>query len=100
MDVVTDVKDLAARFIQLGKALRIPKADMDIIQSKHKDEPRAGLYAVIDTWLLQRQDCSKHGLPTWKVLVEAVAHPFGGSNCALARKIAAKHIASVAQASS
>ncbi len=98
--MVGEVKDLAVRFIQLGKALRIPKADMDIIQSTHKDEPKAGLYAVIEAWLLQSQDCSKYGLPTWRVLVKAVAHPYGGSNCALARKIAANHLSSVGQASS
>ncbi|XP_064390997.1 uncharacterized protein LOC135338846 [Halichondria panicea] len=99
-DVVEEVSDLAVRFIQLGKALRLVKADMDIIQSKHKDEPKAGLYAVIETWLQHNHAISKHGVPTWRVLVKAVAHPYGGSNCALARKIAANHLSSVGQASS
>ncbi len=98
--MVEEVSDLAVRFIQLGKALRLVKADMDIIQSKHKDEPKAGLYAVIETWLQHNHAISKHGVPTWRVLVKAVAHPYGGSNCALARKIAANHLSSVGQASS
>ncbi len=98
--MVTEVKDLAVRFSQLGKALRIVTVDMDIINGRHKDDPKEGLSAVIQAWLKQNYDIPRHGVPTWKALVEAVAHPYGGSNGALARKIAAKYPARVVQASS
>ncbi len=94
--MVTEVKDLAVRFSQLGKALRIPTVDTEIFKVKHRDEPKEGLAAVIETWL----NHNSKRVPTWKALVEAVAHPFGGSNGALARKIAAKYPARVVQASS
>ncbi len=88
--------DLAARFSQLGKVLRIPTVDMEIMKVEHRDNPKEGLSAVIAAWL----NHNSKRVPTWKALVKAVAHPFGGYNGALARKIAAKYPARVVQASS
>ena len=48
-----------------------------------------GLRGVTVTWLRQSYDVSRHGHPSWKKLVEAVAS--GGQNPALAQKIAAAH---------
>lgn len=42
-------------------------------------------------WLKQQYNTVKYGLPTWKRLVEAIDHSAGGSNHALAMKIAASH---------
>ena len=45
---------------------------------------------VLD-WLKGVHNVQKYGHPSWRVLVQAVAHPAGGANPALAQSIAAKH---------
>ena len=42
-------------------------------------------------WLNQTYETDRFGLPSWKLLVDAVAHRRGGNNPALARQIATKH---------
>ena len=42
-------------------------------------------------WLKKRYDTTGYGQPSWKLLVAAVANSAGGSNPALAEKIAEKH---------
>ncbi len=95
-----EIKEIAVRFHQLGQSLRIKKDKLDIIKQKYKDEPKDGLDAVIVAWVKQSYNVVRHGDPTWRLLVKAVAHPFGGSNCALARKIAKNHPVHACQATS
>ncbi len=100
-DVLDEVGyGIAVRFYQLGQSLRIHKADLDIIRSQYKDAPKDGLSEVIDKWLAQSYNVAQYGEPTWKVLAKAVAHRFGGSNCAVARKIAKEHPVPTSQADS
>ena len=42
-------------------------------------------------WLRHSYNIDKHGPPTWRRLVEAVDNDAGGSNPALAKKIASNH---------
>lgn len=49
------------------------------------------LNAVIEAWLNQSYDVKRHGLPSYRRLVKVVASRVGGSNPALAKKIAGKH---------
>ena len=46
---------------------------------------------VVQTWLKQDYNTECHKLPSYRRLVEAVASRVGGSNPALAKKIAANH---------
>ena len=65
----------------MGLALRLHPDRLKTIEANHQDA-ESRLNAVIDRWL------KTHRLPSWKQLVEAVAHPAGGSDHALADKIA------------
>lgn len=49
------------------------------------------LRMVVSHWLKQNYNTERFGKPTWRMLVGAVAHPNGGSDCALARRIAKDH---------
>ena len=40
---------------------------------------------------MRNYNVERFGEPTWQQLVEAVGHPAGGANMALARNIATKH---------
>ena len=42
-------------------------------------------------WLMKNYNVEKFGDPTWQRLVEAVGHPAGGANMAVARRIARRH---------
>ena len=47
--------------------------------------------SVIQTWLDQDYNTQRHQLPSYRRLVKAVTNKVGGSNPALAKKIAANH---------
>ena len=46
---------------------------------------------MVTEWLKRNYDVKKFGEPTWQKLVEAVSHPAGGANTALAEEIARRH---------
>ena len=46
---------------------------------------------VISTWLRQSYDVERHGLPSWRRVVDAVGSGAGGANHVLANEIASKY---------
>ena len=91
IDVMEEVLGIAAKWNQLGMALRIKPADLDTISSKHPNDPKECLRDMLLTWLRQRYDTKKFGLPSWKLLCQAVEKSAGGDDPGLARKIAEDH---------
>ena len=82
---------LAAGFYSVGAALGLPPSELNKIRKNCRDGCDEALFQVIIAWLKQSYDMTRHGHPSWKKLVEAVASKAGGQNPALARKIAAAH---------
>ena len=72
-------------------ALRLRAAEEDAIASKYQGNPKDCLEAVLTKWLQKGYNFQKYGPPSWRMLVEATAHPAGGDNVALAEEIARKH---------
>ena len=70
-------------------ALRL--SDADIIARKRRDDPKDCFREVLEQWLKKCYNAQKHGPPTWRKLVEAVANNNGGDNPALAETIAKTH---------
>ena len=68
----------------LGIASRIRDATSENQQEQCMDDD-------IHTWLRRAHDEKKHGPPTWKKLVEAIADPIGGQDPAYAEDIAKEH---------
>ena len=91
VDILLAVVDIAARWMSLGLALRIKKAELDTISSKNHTDPSGCLSDVILAWLQQHYDTQRFGQPSWKLLSKAVHNPVGGNNPALARKLAEEH---------
>ena len=46
---------------------------------------------VLKNWLRRNYNVERFGEPTWRAVVEVVAHSAAGDNCALALSIARKH---------
>ena len=74
----------------VGEALRLNPALLKTIQADHPDV-RSRLDEVLTEWLNKAYDTTRFGLPSWKLLVAAVAHPAGGNDRALAERIAGKY---------
>ena len=75
----------------MGLALRMKPDILDTIQAENPGNPTACLIATLKEWLNRNYNVKRFGEPTWQRLVEAVSHPAGGANVALATKIAENH---------
>ena len=89
-DVKQELLGVASNWRGVGEALRLEAGVLDIIESDGKDS-KSCLAKVLTEWLNQNYNTSCFGRPSWKLLVAAVAHPAGGNNRALAKKIAQKY---------
>ena len=89
-DVLVELSDVAHKWQGIGEALRLPPPALDRIECDQQDcEGR--LRKVVTKWLQQCYNTERFGVPSWKLLVDVVAHRRGGNNPALARQIADKH---------
>ena len=89
-EVQCDLLDVAHKWKGLGKALRLRPSVLNRIEADRPDV-NSRLEEVLTEWLQQAYNTDRFGLPSWNLLVAAVAHPAGGNDHALARRIAEKH---------
>ena len=89
-DVQCELTDVISRWRKLGSALRLRPGVLDIIDKDERDS-ELRFTKVLTEWLRQNYNTDRFGKPSWKMLVDAVAHPVGGNNPALAIKIANKY---------
>ena len=82
---------LASKWQDIALAMGIKQSDIDTIHSQYPELPCDCLKAALGKWLRKGYNVEKHGPPTWKKVVEAVAHPAGGKDPASAEKIACNH---------
>lgn len=82
---------LHAQCFSLGRALRLKADDLDTIRRDSSHDANQALNDILLLWLRQKYNVQRFGLPTWRMLVEAVDSPAGGNNHALAKKIASKY---------
>ena len=74
----------------VGKALRLHPDLLHKIEASEANVERR-LERTLSKWLMREYDTTRFGLPSWELLVAAVAHPAGGKDHALAREIAERH---------
>ena len=91
LDVFEEVVSLAGRWPSISFALRLLPSDKDTIARSCRDIPGDCLREVLSKWLQRCYDTTRHGPPTWQMLVAAVANSAGGDNPGLAREIARSH---------
>ena len=70
--------------------LRLHPDLLNRIEASTTDVERC-LEKVLSEWLKREYDTIRFGLPSWQLLVAAVAHPAGGKDHALAGQIAGRH---------
>ena len=87
----SELTPVSARWKKVGRALRLKTNVLERIQAASPKEPEECLSQAIVQWLRRNYDVETFGQPTWKWLVEVVAHPAGGNNTDLAIKIARKY---------
>ena len=80
---------MAARWKNLGLALRLEPDKLDVIEGENKRMEDC-LTQVLSLWLKKMYDYKRLGDPSWQLLARAVGDPVGGNNPALAEKIAKK----------
>ena len=81
---------VAHKWKKVGLALRLDPDLLDRIEAE-KNDVEDNLSDTLKEWLKKSYDTESFGDPSWKLLVDAVAHPFGGKDRALAMEIAAKY---------
>ena len=89
--VFTSVYSVCVNWHDVCLALGLPPSLLSAIRSDHPDDVKACLREGLSNWLQRNYNTELHGFPSWRKLVEAVDHPAGGSNSALALKIAEEH---------
>ena len=81
---------MADKWNKVGLALRLDPSVLSRIRKNFSDVEDC-LLEVLTQWLQKAYNTTRFGDPSWKLLVEAVAHPAGGNNPALAQQIALKY---------
>ena len=80
LDVLEELTSIEKKADKLGIALGLSPGRFD-----------PTMESVVQTWLNQEYTTQRHQLPSYRRLVRAVASKVGGSNPALAKRIAAYH---------
>ena len=86
----SELLPVAAVWEDVGLALKLKPHVLSTIKKDHMDA-KACLRNVLMEWLKKGYNTTRFGVPSWKLLVAAVAHPAGGNNRALAEQIAKKY---------
>ena len=89
--MVSELDDVAHMWKSLGGALRLRPPVLDRIEKERPNDVKSCLSEMAREWLNQSYNTQRFGVPSWKMLVDAVAHRSGGNNQALARHIASKY---------
>ena len=77
---------MAARWRDIGLALRIADSELETIKANNSDV-RDRLTDMLRLWLNRAYNVEKYGEPSWQSLREAVRSPAGGDSPATADKI-------------
>ena len=88
--VSSELLPVAHKWKKIGRALRLDPNLLERIRQKNHVDADDYLSDVLTEWLKKAYNVARFGDPSWKLLVEAMAHPAGGNDCALAEKIARK----------
>ena len=89
-DIMDELKNVLARYYEIGGRLNLPKDKLKEIRGHNSGEADAMIMVIVE-WLKKNYDADKFGPPTWKALVDAVKHRAGGNNRAEAERIGSRH---------
>jgi hypothetical protein len=91
-DILDELQTVQAQCYMIGTRLRLKRSVIEVIRGESKLNFAEALEKIIDTWLMKKDyNTKRFGQPTWKAIVEAVAHSGGGNHRGLAMEIAKRH---------
>ena len=91
------MEDVIARWKNFGKALHIKPAKLQNIEAIPNIKPDECLGKTLTEFLNMAYEYETYGVPSWKLIVIAVAHTTGGNNPQLALKVAGEHGATISK---
>ena len=77
----------ASRWYHIGLALGIADPTLEEIGAGQMPDPENCLTNMLRVWLKRSYDTDRQGMPSWQRLSQAINHPSGGNNPALAQDI-------------
>ena len=86
-DVKVKLLSVAARWRDIGLALRISDPQLKTIEASDKSDVKDHLTDMLRLWLDKSYDAEKYGAPSWKTLREAVKNQAGGDCPAVAETL-------------
>jgi len=89
-DVLDQMLPISAKWKALGLGLRLNYRILYTIEND-RGSPTECMNEVVLAWLRREYNVERFGEPTWRTLVQVVAHPAAGDDPTLAQKIAEKH---------
>ena len=89
-EIYHELWTIKANYYQLGIELGLPPGELQTIKQENSQNIAQAFTEVLLRWLKGHYNVGRYGRPTWQRLKEAVGSPSGGSNAALAEKIAKK----------
>ena len=90
-EVLVEAAGVHFCYYQFGVYLGLPQRELEAIRTAFSSNVNQAFIEMLLVWLRHRYNIQKYGPPTWRRLVEAVDHPIGGNNHALAKTIAEHH---------
>ena len=88
--IEAEVDDIADKWYRFGKALYLKPNKLNSFKATQKD-PKDCLSDSLLEFLKKNYDWEKYGVPSWKLVVIALAHKSGGDDTALALHVANNH---------
>ena len=89
--LLTEMMPVVKSWKAIGIGLGIGSGRLGAIQTDNPGNSRECLSEMLSCWLNRSYNVERFGEPTWRAVVQVVAHPAAGDNCALALNIAKQH---------
>ena len=90
-DAYSGIVCLSPQWKNIGLALGLLSSDIGKIENTCHCKPEDCLREVLLRWIKLGYNVDKHGLPTWKKIVQITVEPAAGNDPALGEKLAIKH---------
>ena len=91
LDVLEEMIPVVNNWKAIGRGLRIDSGYLEMIQKDNPGNSKECLSELLTCWLKRNYNVARFGEPTWQAVVEVLARPAAGDNCALALSIARQH---------
>ena len=88
-DLLEQMLPLSAKWKAIGVGLRLPLDGLEAIEFGY-GSPMECMTGVLTLWLRMKYNVERFGLPSWRMVLNVVAHPAAGDNPDLALEIAKK----------